>query len=190
MKKIHTRNEIKKAAKKIFWEEGLNKTNVEQISDAADISRMTFYREFSSKNELVFEIIGELFEGIINESNRIFEKPIPFIEKVNEVVSYNYTVFKDISQEMLIDLNHQKNPTLKKYIDEHNNRSKSNFFKIIQSEQNKGNIRSDVKVEFISYFMDKAYELMFDPEIKKMYDTSDEVIDAITRMFFFGIVRR
>lgn len=190
MHKLHTRDSIKQAAKDLFWEHGINHTNVNKISKAADISRMTFYREFANRDELIHEVVTDLFDEIATGMISIFEKEIPFLEKINELVYQNYKITSNISAEMLIDLNKQKNPQLKAFIDEKQNNNKKLFFDILSKEQKKGNVRNDFSVEFIAYFMDKIYELMFDKKLEEMFKSPDEIIDAITKMFFFGIVKR
>jgi AcrR family transcriptional regulator len=51
--RARTRAEIRKQALALFREQGYAQTTVEQIARAAEVSQSTFFRHFSSKEELV-----------------------------------------------------------------------------------------------------------------------------------------
>lgn len=50
-KRIETRNKLLAATLKLMVEKGVEKTTMNDISDAADLGRRTFYNHFSSKEE-------------------------------------------------------------------------------------------------------------------------------------------
>ncbi len=58
-KKEQTRVELTRAAVKLFRERGFENTTVDDIVDAADYSRSTFFRYFGSKEDVVFGEIPE-----------------------------------------------------------------------------------------------------------------------------------
>lgn len=58
-RKVQTRMEILQAAMSVFGEMGYGETRVEDILDAAGISRPTFYRFFAGKDEL-YDAVDEL----------------------------------------------------------------------------------------------------------------------------------
>jgi AcrR family transcriptional regulator len=59
-KKTETRHALRQAAHRLFAEQGFAQTTIEDITDAADVSRRTFFRYYSSKEDLLQADIADL----------------------------------------------------------------------------------------------------------------------------------
>jgi AcrR family transcriptional regulator len=56
------RERILQAARELFYRDGINAVSVDAIAAAADTNKMTLYRHFSSKDELVAVYLSQLAE--------------------------------------------------------------------------------------------------------------------------------
>ena len=54
------RERILQAARALFYRDGINAVSVDAIASAADTNKMTLYRHFSSKDELIAAYLSEL----------------------------------------------------------------------------------------------------------------------------------
>ena len=72
-KKIATRDALRGAARRLFAEQGVARTSVEQISEAADVSPRTFFRYFESKYDLLLPDLAALFSEL---EEALDERPI------------------------------------------------------------------------------------------------------------------
>src|SRR5437763_7936850 len=58
--KAPPRERILRAARELFYRDGINSVSVDAIATAAGTNKMTVYRQFSSKDELVAAYLNEL----------------------------------------------------------------------------------------------------------------------------------
>ena len=185
-----THQRLLDSTRKLIWKQGVNKTNVNQICEHAGLSKMTFYRAYENKYDIIKVILDEYYEKMDYDYSQIFSKNIPFIEKVMELIYYNMESIKEISKELICDIVKQVDPRLKDYM-----RSKIEYhrdlsMKYIIIEQKKGNFRDDLKLEFISFFLVHINELVLEERLASVYESTDELANQITKMFYFGLLRR
>ena len=62
LEKPPPRERILQAARELFYRDGINAVSVDAIATAADTNKMTLYRHFSSKDELVACYLSQLAE--------------------------------------------------------------------------------------------------------------------------------
>lgn len=61
-KRLVTRQAISDAATRLFFERGFDRVTVDEIADAADVGRMTVFNHFPRKEDLFFDLDGQVQE--------------------------------------------------------------------------------------------------------------------------------
>jgi AcrR family transcriptional regulator len=64
-KRLATRQKISDVASRLFFQRGFDQVTIEEIAEAADVSRMTVFNHFSRKEDLLFDLDDEGREDVL-----------------------------------------------------------------------------------------------------------------------------
>jgi AcrR family transcriptional regulator len=64
-KKNETRQALRDAAHRLFAEKGFSQTTIDDITEAADVSRRTFFRYYASKDDLLRSDVSDLLPVMV-----------------------------------------------------------------------------------------------------------------------------
>lgn len=92
--KLKRKREILKSALHLFSRRGFFKTKMDEISEKAMISKGLLYFYFKSKEEILEEIIKEIYRGFIEKIEEIEKDKIPPIEKLKEFIKFEWNFYK------------------------------------------------------------------------------------------------
>jgi len=184
------RKQLIHTAKDLFFKYGIKRVTVEEICEKAGVSKMTFYKHFKNKNELVKTVIHQITDEAMEKYNALMEQDIPFEEKVRETIRMKFEGTDQMSQEFLEDYLPHAEPEMHQFVHE---RASETFGRIIRDyaeAQKKGEIRKDIKIEFIMWYLNKMLDLMEDKELEKMYESPQDMVMEMVNFFFYGIMPR
>lgn len=91
-KKLETRHALERAALRLFAERGYEQTTVEDIAEAADVAVRTFFRYFSSKQDVLFgEVVTDRVVRLGTElaARPRDEDPLDSIRAVMDLLDFN-----------------------------------------------------------------------------------------------------
>lgn len=184
------KQQILATGKKLFWKHGFKRVTVEEISDEAGVSKMTFYKYFSNKMELVKAIMEKVMVESLEKYNAIMNSEIPFTEKIEQQLQMKMEGTVDISSEFVDDLMIHGEPEMMQYMSEMTQKVLGIVYNDYKEAQKRGEIRKDVKPEFIIYFLNHIYEMLKDEQLIAMYKDPNELAMELIRFFFYGIASR
>lgn len=184
------KQQIVSTARDLFWKFGFRRVSIEEICREANVSKMTFYKHFKNKDELIKYII-DLITGIAMKKYReIMDSDMPFIQKVDKSIQLKMESSDEMSQEFFDDFHKNASPELREYF---NKLVRANL-QTIQNDyidaQKKGDVRPDINPGFILYYLDKILEMARDENLMKIYKSPPDLINELTRFFFYGILPR
>jgi AcrR family transcriptional regulator len=89
------RDRLVEAALQLFYQEGINRVGVEQIIKTAGVARMTFYRHFPSKTDLIEAVLQErseqLWDWLVGETSAStsdpYERLLTIFDKLESYLS-------------------------------------------------------------------------------------------------------
>lgn len=180
---------IVSVGRELFWKYGMKRVTVEEICLESDVSKMTFYKHFRNKEELAIYVLKEIFDGAIAEYRKVFDGTAGFEKKMTSVINMKLRLIKDLSKEFLKDIYQGEYTDLNAFIKKASEDNLRMIYTDFTEAQWKGEIRADIKVDFIIYFLNKSVEMISDDNLINMYDSVSEMIAQFTDFFLYGLVK-
>lgn len=171
--------QIVETAKSLFIQHGIKRITIEEICQTAKVSKMTFYKFFRDKTKLVKYLYESWFQESMDKFKQINALAIPFSEKIERMFAWKVAAFKEISFECIEEIiplkrSHEKTG---KFI-----------FQVISEAQKKGEVRQEVRPEFLLAVIDKMWELAQNEDLRKLYATPLDYNREIKDFFYYGII--
>ncbi len=176
------------AAKKLFWKHGISRVTVEEICREAGVSKMTCYKYFKNKTAIAKYIIDDLTENAIAEYHEIYDRDIPYSEKVQKTIELKLRSSGEFSQELINDIYKSDDPELRGIIDTVMKKAMDLYLGDLKKAQKNGDIRSDIKPEFILYIINQMTETITDESLTALYPDPAHLIAEMMNHFFYGIL--
>jgi AcrR family transcriptional regulator len=139
---------IKSTAKKLFFGEGKFNATTQEIADAAHVNRTLINYYFRSRDKLFEQVFEEAQLEETKKSESILFSDLPFKEKIAEFIDYSMQIAVEYPY-LEIYLVTQINQGCAFNKREQIERVMPEFFKQIEAEIKKGNIRKMEPVQFI-----------------------------------------
>ncbi|AOT69360.1 TetR/AcrR family transcriptional regulator [Geosporobacter ferrireducens] len=141
-------NRLMEKAEELFIKLGYKAVSMDDIAEAAGISKMTIYKHFSSKEDLFLKVTFSLME----KNSRLIDQEMKNIsgvlEKIDFLMNYNMKATKDFSLAFYRDAMSIPYIT-EKLLEEKYKISREMFERIIREGMEKGEIRK-VNVKFVT----------------------------------------
>ncbi|MDH5715756.1 MAG: TetR/AcrR family transcriptional regulator [Candidatus Aminicenantes bacterium] len=177
-------------ATELFLRHGIRRVSIEEICHTAKVSKMTFYKYFKNKVDLAKYAITQMVSEAIDKYRKLLDQDIPYLEKVKQMVNMKMEQTDGFSRDSLGEFIQSTEPEIAELL----HRVRQESFQLILRDfieaQKKGDIRQDVKPEFILYFFNHIVEMISDEELAKLYDSPQALIMELTNFFFYGILPR
>jgi len=172
----------------LFMRFGIRRVSVEEICSEANVSKMTFYKYFKNKIELIKYLLNQIFSMQMVEYRKIIMQRISFPEKVKQIIQLKHEQTKMTSQEFFYDLWKNPNPEIVELLEKLKEESLKEVLNDFKAAKENGDIRQNLKPEFILYFLNHMIEMVKDQNLLSLYNSPNELATELTNFFFYGIL--
>ncbi len=174
------------AGTELFTRFGIRRVTVEEICRKARTSKMTFYKYFPNK----YELLKHIWSGWIRESytklDEMNRQNIPFQEKMRQLVRHKIELLSRMSPEFIDEIIHI-HTDMKDFVKELRGKNIAFFVGFLEDAQEKGDMRK-MRPEFVLKVIEKMQELVQDDDLLKLYPDYVEFVREVNDFFFFGIM--
>jgi len=179
--------QIIEAAEKLFNQFGFKKVTVEEICEAAGASKMTFYKYFTNKNEL----IKCLWQTMIDESwaklDQLEQQDIAFAEKVKMIIKMKEEDTSQMGSAYIRDYLNMV-PELMDFYNQIFGEVMTRFMKIIRRAQEKGEVRKSIRPEFFLAVINLMMELAKNEQLAAVYANYTDFALEINNFLYYGLM--
>lgn len=175
------RRQIIETAEVLFLRHGIKRVTVEEICQKAGVSKMTFYKYFKNKIDLVKHIWNRWMQEARTKLTKLNEIDIPFAEKIEQMFAWKTELLSKMSMEFIEEF-----LTINMGVKE----TKQWFLEFISEAQERGDVRAEIKTELLMAVIDKLYELSQDEDLIREYPSIIEFNRELKDFFWFGIYGR
>lgn len=175
------------AAKTLFFSSGMKKVSIVDICEKAGVSKMTFYRNFKNKEDIVYSILLQLHEKGIKEYKSIMSSKISFPEKMEEVLKMKHRYTQEMSMEFFSEVYQEGGELLQKF-HQMGQENMQIFMSDLDKAKEEGLIRKDLNNEFISYIINNTLNIVQDPNFSRMYNSVEDMVRDLNNFYFYGIL--
>ena len=182
------RRALLEAARTLFWKHGIRRVTIQEICSEPSVSKMTFYRQFTNKNEIAAQVLRDILEKGMGDYHRIMQQEITFAEKMQQVIVLKHDATNNISDEFIKDIYQQNQTELHAMIESYQHEISTEVRNDFAQAQQNGFIRQDVEIDFIMYMMDRLTRMILDEKLLALCGDSQQAIMEVTRFFFYGIL--
>ena len=172
-------SQLIETAQELFFKHGVQRITIEEICKKANVSKVTFYKYFSNKDELVKYIRNELMNQGFSKYDEINEIDISFPEKVERITQWRIDFFSNIKSEFIEDI-----LSVEDTIEE----MKIRYLKHIEVAQKKGEVRKDLSPELIWLVTEKLNEIVKDGSWKEIFSDYSTFQKQLRKMYFYGLL--
>ena len=173
------------AAKKLFWAKGIRGVSIEEICKTAQVSKMSFYRNFKNKEAIAFKVLDTIHQHSQSTYRSIMDQKTTFEQKIKALIQMEYDQIKGVSRAFIEEV--YGHSPFQEQIKSYQKKIQKEVLHDFGNAQKKGEIRQDIKMEFILYILQDMNKKMVDPELQRLYDSEEEIAMELTRFFFYGI---
>jgi AcrR family transcriptional regulator len=186
--KSKKQDQIVQAGRKLFWKYGMRRVSIEEICMEAAVSKMTFYKYFDNKTSLALHILKQYYEDAMDEYHRIMDSSLTYPEKIEKGIELKLKNAQDLSQEFIDELYKNGDPEIMAFMQEMVKVSLDEFMSVFKTYQQKGEIRRDVKPEFMLYMLNKLVEMTADDNFTRLFNNPTDLVRTVSTFYFYGIM--
>lgn len=165
---------------------GIRRVSVAEIAKTANVSQVTIYNYFGSKDKLVDEVVVYYIEEIWNEYQEILDSDIHISEKIKQIIFNKTTSASSINEEIYNYILKDFSSGTGSYIEEfYTNKALPELIKLFDEGKQQGYIDSTISNEAILIYIQMFREYL---QQKPIYEQVRPYTEELTKMFFYGIV--
>lgn len=171
----------------LFIQNGVKQVRVEAICQQAGVSKMTFYKYFKNKNDILQTVFGEWIVKKTEEARRILSGTDMLEERLKLLVKWKGEWVKDFSKEFVSDVYAADSP-LKEILIQQSSESISILKDYFTKAKQAGKMNKDVSVDSLMFWINSMSNLLMDHSLENNFSSTEDMFNQLSSLYFYGIM--
>ncbi len=153
---VSRRDELLELAATMFAERGLRATTVRDIADSAGILSGSLYHHFSSKEEMVDEVLRGFLDWLFERYQQIVATEPNPLERLKGLFMASFEAIEDRHAQVVIYQDEAKRLSSQErfsYVDERNKEQRKMWIDVLNQGIEEGYFRPDIDVDLVYRFI-------------------------------------
>ncbi len=182
---------IKTTALELFSAYGVDKVSVDEVAAKAEVSKVTIYKYFHSKEELHRDVFKQYFNEVLAAAEKILDSDLDFIEKFKIVLGTKAIFPKVADNPTFFELLEKENQNEAAGKESPKNRIRAIMYRFFEQGKKEGYIEAGLSFEMLYLYYEivqagyKAKSIDFD-----MVLADPRALDQLLDLFYFGFILR
>lgn len=176
------------AATKLFHRYGFSKVSVEELCRYADVSKVTFYRYFKGKDELILHIMTLLMEDAIQRTKAVLDGDLSLKQKFDQVIVMKQELMSAIGEEIIQGL--FSYPALHEYYLSLVQESYKQLRDFLLLEQEQGRINQGLNIDIFMVVIREIAAFLSRESLNRSGSKFKELVAQVNEILVYGIFSR
>jgi|GEM_PF-1335294 len=172
----------------LFRKHSFQRVTIEEICSVARVSKVTFYRYYSGKEELILFILRLFVDDISGRIEGILKSTISIKDKLDRISMLKQKLVTDLGEEITGGM--MNIPAARQYAEGLNERIWEEFQNLLQTEQAKGKINPNLDIHKSIQFIRALGNMLGDNSFKGIYNSTEEMISQVNELLVMGLLER
>lgn len=180
---------LKQVATELFYQQGWRLTSVAEICRAAGVSRVTFYKYFPTKQDLVKCIFEEQKNNMRREFDRLLATEAGLATVIQQILTMQQESMATLySAAVLNDLNHDQDETLQAFFRQMAQEKYHYMHYFFSTLQKRKSVRDDFPVILIDVLIQKMDEMIHSSVLQQHYAGKEQqLFKDVLHLFLHGL---
>ncbi len=188
-KKEQSKKAIIEAAMELFKLHGFKKASISEIARAADVSQVTIYNHFGSKDGLVMETVKALLTRILDRVREIIREDVPFPEKLETIVFNKAKIASDYRGQLMQEVA-RSDPELMDWVESFWMEDvRKVTLELLEEGKREGYINPELSNELLLLYVELCRRgAVASPDLIAQLEPDVEVYRRLNSLFIYGLV--
>lgn len=185
------KDNIKQAALELFATHGVAKVSVDEIAAKANVSKVTLYKYFGSKDDLYAAVINTFIEETLTAIENVFDSDIDFLEKLKFALLRKTNTSPLVSWTYLLQVWEKNGQMAEDVAGSLQTKVKALMYKLFAEGKREGFIDESISFEMLYLYSEIFRAGLRAKSLELESVLSDKTsVEHLVNVHFFGFINR